>query len=80
VTRASNSSPKTGSPSGQTILGGLLASVTSPGTAMAVAGLLILATPLLLPRHEQVHQQERPSRSPAVTLAQGLVKPGEQTP
>ncbi|PSK67832.1 hypothetical protein B0E53_00103 [Micromonospora sp. MH33] len=31
-------------------LGGLLAGVTSPRTAIAVAGLLILASPLLLPR------------------------------
>ncbi|RMI30318.1 MFS transporter [Nocardia stercoris] len=31
-------------------LGGLLADVTSPRTALAVAGLLILASPLLLPR------------------------------
>ena len=34
-----------------TALGGLLADVTSPRTALTVAGLLILATPLLLPRH-----------------------------
>ncbi|MFE3098970.1 MFS transporter [Nocardia tengchongensis] len=33
-------------------LGGLLASVTSPRTALAVAGLLILASPLLLPRYD----------------------------
>jgi predicted MFS family arabinose efflux permease len=32
-------------------LGGLLASATSPRTAITVAGLLILASPLLLPRH-----------------------------
>lgn len=31
-------------------LGGLLASATSPRTAIAIAGLLILASPLLLPR------------------------------
>jgi MFS family permease len=31
-------------------LGGLLADLTSPRTALAVAGLLMLATPLLLPR------------------------------
>ena len=36
-----------------TALGGLLADVTGPRTALAVAGLLILTTPLLLPRHEQ---------------------------
>jgi predicted MFS family arabinose efflux permease len=33
-------------------LGGLLADVTSPRAAITVAGLLILASPLLLPRHE----------------------------
>jgi len=35
---------------GCTALGGLLADVTSPRTALAAAGLLILASPLLLPR------------------------------
>lgn len=34
-----------------TALGGVLASITSPRTTIAVAGLLLLATPLLLPRH-----------------------------
>lgn len=33
-------------------LGGLLAAATSPRTAIAVAGLLILASPLLLPRRQ----------------------------
>jgi MFS family permease len=33
-------------------LGGLLADVTSPRAAITVAGLLILTSPLLLPRHE----------------------------
>jgi hypothetical protein len=33
-----------------TALWGLLAAVTSPRTAIAAAGLLMLATPLLLPR------------------------------
>jgi MFS family permease len=42
-----------------TALWGLLASVTGPRTAMAAAGLLILATPLLLPRHEHVPEPER---------------------
>ncbi|MFH8516946.1 MFS transporter [Streptomyces gelaticus] len=41
-----------------TALGGLLADVTSPRTALTVAGLLILATPLLLPRHDQMSQYE----------------------
>jgi MFS family permease len=35
-----------------TALGGLLANLTSTRTALAVAGLLILASPLLLPRRE----------------------------
>jgi MFS family permease len=42
-----------------TALWGLLASITSPRTAIAVAGLLILATPLLLPRHDHAPQHER---------------------
>jgi hypothetical protein len=33
-------------------LGGLLAAATSPRTAITVAGLLILASPLLLPRRQ----------------------------
>ena len=37
---------------GLTVLWGLLADITSPRTAIAIAGLLILTTPLLLPRHE----------------------------
>ena len=35
-----------------TALGGLLADATNPRTALTVAGLLIIATPLLLPRRE----------------------------
>lgn len=41
-----------------TALGGLLADVTSPRTALTVAGLLILTTPLLLPRRDQTSQHE----------------------
>ncbi|MEU8922473.1 MFS transporter [Kitasatospora sp. NPDC048545] len=41
-----------------TALGGLLADATGPRTALAAAGLLILATPLLLPRRDQVARQE----------------------
>jgi MFS family permease len=37
-----------------TALGGLLADVTSPRTALAVAGLLILTSPLLLPRRRRL--------------------------
>ncbi|MBM0240249.1 hypothetical protein JNW88_29775 [Micromonospora sp. ATA32] len=42
-----------------TALWGLLASITSPRTAIAIAGLLILTTPLLLPRHDHAPQHER---------------------
>jgi hypothetical protein len=39
-------------------LWGLLASITSPITAIAIAGVLLLATPLLLPRREHAAQHE----------------------
>ena len=42
-----------------TALRGLLASITSPRTAIAIAGLLILATALLLPRHDHMPRHER---------------------
>ncbi|MFC5823054.1 MFS transporter [Nonomuraea insulae] len=42
-----------------TAVWGLLAAVTSPRTAIAVAGVLLLATPLLLPRHENAPQDAR---------------------
>jgi MFS family permease len=42
-----------------TALWGLLAGITSPRTAIAVAGVLILTTPLLLPRHDRTPQHER---------------------
>ncbi|MDQ2875663.1 MAG: MFS transporter [Actinomycetota bacterium] len=42
-----------------TALWGLLASITSPRTAIAIAGLCILTTPLLLPRHSHAPQHER---------------------
>ncbi|HWO58637.1 MAG TPA: MFS transporter, partial [Umezawaea sp.] len=38
-----------------TALWGLLAAATGPRTAIAVAGVLLLATPLLLPRHVREH-------------------------
>ena len=41
-----------------TALWGLLASLTSPRAAIAVAGVLILAAPLLLPRHQRAPQPE----------------------
>jgi hypothetical protein len=40
-----------------TALWGLLAGITSPRTALAIAGLLILATPLLLPRRDNSSQK-----------------------
>ena len=42
-----------------TAVWGLLASVTSPRTGIAIAGLLLLATPLLLPRHDRTPQPAR---------------------
>jgi len=42
-----------------TALWGLLADLTSPRAAIAIAGLLILTTPLLLPRHDHTPQHER---------------------
>jgi hypothetical protein len=44
-------------------LGGLLAAATGPRTAIAVAGVLILATPLLLPR-SQASRGRRQIRTP----------------
>jgi MFS family permease len=48
-----------------TALWGLLAAVTSPRTAIGIAGLLMLATPVLLPRHDHAQQREglAPSRT-----------------
>ncbi|MFI8458050.1 MFS transporter [Kitasatospora sp. NPDC085464] len=48
-----------------TALGGLLAGATGPRTTLAVAGLAILATPLLLPRRDQVAQ---PDPGPSVPV------------
>ena len=42
-----------------TALWGLLAHLTSPRTAIAIAGLLLLTTPLLLSRHDHAQQHER---------------------
>jgi MFS family permease len=47
---------------GTTALWGLLATVTSPRTAIATAGVLMLATPLLLPRHDRT---PAPASTPA---------------
>lgn len=49
-----------------TALGGLLADATGPRTALTAAGLLILATPLLLPRADRA---PRPEPEPARTHA-----------
>ena len=54
-----------------TALWGLLASLTSPRAAIAAAGLVMLATPLLLPRYERATRPEReltrtPQRVPDV--------------
>ena len=50
-------------------LGGLLAAATSPRTAIAVAGLLILASPLLLPRIGHLRDDHAPgTRVPEVGL------------
>ncbi|MEU4114026.1 MFS transporter [Kitasatospora sp. NPDC028055] len=48
-----------------TALGGLLADATGPRTALTVAGLLILATPLLLPRGDQQPSPHEPEPSPS---------------
>ncbi|WP_333741738.1 MFS transporter [Streptomyces sp. IBSBF 2806] len=45
-------------------LWGLLAAAVGPRTAIAVAGVLMLFTPVLLPRHDLVPQQD-PERDPA---------------
>ena len=42
-----------------TALWGLLAGITGPRTAIAIAGLLMLITPVLLPRHDYLSQHER---------------------
>ncbi|HEY5353671.1 MAG TPA: MFS transporter [Streptosporangiaceae bacterium] len=51
-----------------TALWGLLASMTSPRTAIAVAGVLILATPLLLPRQDRTAGHERELMATGVRL------------
>ena len=46
-------------------LWGLLAGLTGPRTAIAVAGLLMLITPFLLPRRDRTpHHERHPARSP----------------
>jgi hypothetical protein len=49
-----------------TFLCGLLAAVIGPRPAIAVAGLVILVTPFLFPRHDRTgHQEREPARSAA---------------
>lgn len=52
-----------------TALWGLLAAVTSPRTAIAAAGIVLLATPLLLPRREEAPGSELASAEEAVDPA-----------
>ena len=59
-----------------TALWGVLASITGPRTAIAVAGVLILATPLLLPRREHAPQPE-PESARSESLAQGQRHQGD---
>jgi MFS family permease len=56
-----------------TALWGLLASLTSLRAAIAIAGLLILATPLLLPRHD--HAPLAPSDSPVPSEPSASAQP-----
>ncbi|HET9081063.1 MAG TPA: MFS transporter [Trebonia sp.] len=51
-----------------TAVWGVLASLTSPRIAIAAAGILLLGTPLLLPRREHVPQPE-PAGQPRVSMA-----------
>jgi MFS family permease len=53
-----------------TALGGLLADITSPRTALALTGLLILASPLLLPHRDRL---PRAARVPVADAAQHLL-------
>jgi MFS family permease len=52
-----------------TALWGVLASITGPRTAIAVAGVLILATPLLLPRRDHA-----PQPAPELTGSESLTR------
>lgn len=58
-----------------TALGGVLAGFTSPHTALAVAGLLILASPLLLPRRE--YQAPDPVGAPLPVVGEQSVERAE---
>jgi MFS family permease len=51
-----------------TAMWGVLASLTSPRIAIAVAGILLLATPLLLPRRDHAPRQDLAVPSPRVSM------------
>jgi hypothetical protein len=51
-----------------TAMWGVLASLTSPRIAIAVAGILLLATPLLLPRRDHAPPQDLAVPSPRVSM------------
>jgi MFS family permease len=51
-----------------TAVWGVLAILTSPRIAIAVAGVLLLGTPLLLPRRDHVPQPELAARSPRASM------------
>ena len=51
-----------------TAVWGVLASLTSPRVAIAVAGILLLATPLLLPRRDHVPQPDSVAETPRVGM------------
>ncbi len=52
-----------------TALWGLLAGIAGPRTAIAIAGVLLLATPLLLPRRDRASSQHREPAPADATLA-----------
>ncbi|MCU1660343.1 MAG: hypothetical protein QOI36_1728 [Pseudonocardiales bacterium] len=54
-----------------TVLWGLLATLTSARTAIAIAGVLILTTPLL-PRHDHAQQHERERRKTGAIASSGI--------
>jgi MFS family permease len=57
-----------------TALWGLLAGITSPRTAIAIAGVLVLPSPLLLPRRDHTPQSEaEPAGSDALVVREAAV-------
>jgi hypothetical protein len=50
---------------GMTALWGILAVLMGPRMAIAVAGVLMLATPFLLPRHDDASEPDREPAQPA---------------